>query len=62
MVGLDPASGEAGAEQALCVVGTSFYTNELYVIESEGMRMSPLRWLEHALRRAKHHSAPIVAE
>jgi phage terminase large subunit-like protein len=62
VVGLDPASGEAGAEQGIAVVGLSPFDHELYLIKTDGMRTSPLKWLTHAIRLASSHGASIVAE
>lgn len=62
VVGLDPADGGAqGAEQALTVAAAGV-DGQLYVIASEGMRDTPLRWLSHAVRVAREHSARIVLE
>lgn len=62
VVGLDPADGGAqGAEQALTVAAAGV-DGQLYVIASEGMRDTPLKWLSHAVRVAREHSARIVLE
>jgi len=62
VVGLDPADGGAqGAEQALTVAAAGV-DGELYVIASEGMRDTPLKWLSHAVRVAQQQSARIVVE
>jgi len=62
VVGLDPADGGAqGAEQALTVAAAGV-DGQLYVIASEGMRDTPLKWLSHAVRVAQQQSARIVVE
>lgn len=62
VVGLDPADGGAqGAEQALTVAAAGV-DGQLYVIASEGTRDTPLKWLSHAVRVAREHSARIVVE
>ncbi len=53
VVGLDPADGtDDGDEQGLVVVGHSATDHELYVLESDGLRLSPFEFLSHAVERA----------
>ncbi|HEV2773891.1 MAG TPA: phage terminase large subunit, partial [Thermoleophilaceae bacterium] len=57
VVGLDPADGTAdGAEQALVVAGFGL-DRQFYVLHSEGMRDTPLRWLTRAVAVAREHEA-----
>jgi phage terminase large subunit-like protein len=63
VVGLDPAEGsEGGAEQAIAVVGLSAFDNQIYLLHSEGMRTSPLRWLKRAIRITRQYGGTITAE
>ena len=57
VVGLDPADGTAnGAEQALVVAGFGL-DRQFYVLHSEGVRATPLRWLMRAVTVAREHEA-----
>ncbi len=57
VVGLDPADGTAeGAEQALVVAGIGL-DRQFYVLHSEGMRATPLRWLMRAVIVAREYGA-----
>ncbi len=57
VVGLDPADGTAsGAEQALVVAGLGL-DRQFYVLHSEGMRDTPLRWLMRAVAVAREYGA-----
>lgn len=62
VLALDPADGNVdGAEQAWCLAGSALDLH-LYVIESEGMRVSPLQWLKAAIHRAREADATILVE
>jgi hypothetical protein len=62
VLALDPADGnQDGAEQAWCLAGSALDLH-LYVIESEGMRVSPLQWLKAAIHRAREAEATILVE
>ncbi|HEV2773665.1 MAG TPA: hypothetical protein VGV57_12730 [Thermoleophilaceae bacterium] len=57
VVGLDPADGTAsGAEQALVVAGLGL-DRQFFVLHSEGMRDTPLRWLMRAVAVAREYGA-----
>jgi phage terminase large subunit-like protein len=64
IVGLDPAAGsEQGDQQGLAVVGLSSEDRNLYVIESEGHRVAPWDFLNHALDVAlRYLKAEIMLE
>jgi len=62
VVALDPADGRSdGDEQALCAAAAGV-DGHLYVLRSEGVRTTPLQWLERAVRLARNLSAVIVVE
>lgn len=62
VVALDPSDGVAtGDEQATVAVAMGL-DRRLYVLESYGMRKTPLEWLRHALSRAQALEATIVIE
>lgn len=63
VLGLDPADGlEDGDEQAWCLAGIAAENHELYVEHSEGMRVSPLKWLKAAVELAHDEDAEMVVE
>lgn len=62
VVGLDPSDGnDDGAEHALAVVGLAL-DNDLYLLESDGMRCTPYAFCQEALDVAVRHRARIVVE
>lgn len=63
VVALDPSDGtETSDEQGLAVIGQSATDFELYVLESEGLRLSPFDFLSHALDVAVKWGATITVE
>lgn len=63
IVGLDPADGtDDGDEQGLALIGLSPETHHLYVLESEGYRLTPWDFLVVAVDLAVEHKAEIVVE
>jgi len=62
VVALDPSDGTAdGDEQGLAVVGLGS-NHELYVLASEGLRVTPWDYLNHAVDVAIEHAATLVIE
>lgn len=62
VVALDPSDGtDEGDEQGLAVVGLGS-NHELYVLGSEGLRVTPWDYLNHAVDVATEHTATLVIE
>ncbi|MEK6271383.1 MAG: terminase family protein [Actinomycetota bacterium] len=62
VIGLDPASNvKNGSEQGLCLAGLG-HDHNLYVIQSEGLRESPLAYLRRAVDLALEHHGILVVE
>lgn len=62
VLALDPSDGtEESDEQAWCLAGAGA-DGRFYVADSEGMRVTPLRWLQAAIHMAHEVGAVIVVE
>lgn len=62
VVGVDPSDGgEDGAEHGLAVVAHGM-DNDLYLVESNGYRLTPAAFAREAITTAKRHGARIVIE
>lgn len=62
VLALDPSDGtEESDEQAWCLAGAGV-DGRFYVADSEGMRVTPLRWLQAAIHMAHEVGAVIVVE
>lgn len=62
VVGVDPSDGtDDGAEHAFTVVGLG-YDNDLYVIESKGLRGSPTAFARHVVLTTDAYHGRIVVE
>lgn len=62
VIGVDPSDGtDDGAEHAFTVVGLG-YDNDLYVIESKGLRGSPTAFARHVVLTTEAYGGRIVVE
>lgn len=62
VLALDPSDGtDESDEQAWCLAGSGV-DGRFYVADSEGMRVTPLRWLQAAVHMAQAVGATIVVE
>jgi predicted phage terminase large subunit-like protein len=62
VLALDPADGrDDGDEQAWCLAGLGL-DQHLYIADSEGMRVTPLKWLKAAILLAHEEQATIIIE
>jgi phage terminase large subunit-like protein len=62
VLALDPSDGKEGSDdQAWCLAGLGV-DHQLYVVDSEAMRTTPLKWLTAAVILADEENAVIVIE
>ncbi|MEK6328252.1 MAG: terminase family protein [Actinomycetota bacterium] len=62
VVALDPSDGNATSDEAAICVATLDHSGHIYIVRSEGHRISPLQYLKRSVRLAVEHDGSIVAE